>query len=189
MKVSSLTDLLHDQLKDLYSAENQLVKALPKMAKAATDENLRGAIEQHLTETKGQVERLTRISKELGVTLNGKKCVAMEGLIEEGKEALELDAPDPMLDLAIIGAAQKVEHYEMSAYGTARALAEHLGHTEIAALLQETLDEESAANEKLTGVTQESVLPNADEYDTDDDEEEEARPSRRNNRKLQKTTR
>ena len=113
----------------------------------------------------------------------------MEGLIDEGKEALDLDAPDPMLDMAIITAAQKVEHYEMSAYGTARALAEHLGHTGVAHLLQETLDEESAANEKLTGVTQESVLPNVDEFNGEKDEEEEIRPARRNNRKLQKASR
>jgi ferritin-like metal-binding protein YciE len=159
------------------------------MAKAASDENLREAIEHHLTETKGQVERLNRIGKELDVSLSGKKCVAMEGLIDEGKEALELDAPDAMLDLAIISAAQKVEHYEMSAYGTARALAEHLGQTAVANLLQESLDEESAANEKLTGVTQESVLPNVDDGDSEDDEDDEVRPARRNNRKLQKASR
>lgn len=188
MKVTSLDDLLHDQLKDLYSAENQLVKALPKMAKAASDETLQEAIESHLEETKGQVERLNRMAKSLGVSLSGKKCVAMEGLIEEGKEALDLDAPPAMLDLAIIAAAQKVEHYEISAYGTARALAEHLGHSDVAGLLQETLEEESAADEKLTGVAQEAVLPNADQGEQDD-EEEAARPARRSNRKLQKASR
>lgn len=185
MKVACLDDLLHDQLKDIYSAENQLVKALPKMAKAAADESLREAVEAHLEETRGQVERLNRIAKLLDVSLTGKKCAAMEGLIEEGKEALEMDAPDPMVDLSIITAAQKVEHYEISAYGTARTLAEHLGHTDVANLLQKTLDEESAADKKLTSVAESSVIPSADQ----EGDEEEDMPARRNNRKMQRSSR
>jgi len=163
MKIPSLEALLKDQLKDLYSAENQLVKALPKMAKAASDRTLQKAIKSHLQETKGQVARLNRIGKSLGYALTGKKCAAMEGLIEEGKEALEIDGPDAILDLAIISAAQRVEHYEISAYGSARELADHLGHPDVVDLLQATLDEESAANEKLTQVATEGVFPAADE--------------------------
>lgn len=181
MKIPTLNELLTDQLKDLYSAENQLIKALPKMAKAASDESLREAIENHLEETKGQVERLDRIAKLLGAKLTGKKCAAMEGLIEEGKEVLEAEAPEPIMDFGIIGAAQRVEHYEISGYGTARALAEHLGHSEVAQLLQETLDEESAADEKLTQVTMESILPAASQFE-EGEEEEEDMPARGNGR-------
>lgn len=172
MKMPKLDALLADQLKDIYSAENQLVKALPKMAKAASDEGLRSAIEDHLEETKGQVERLNKIGKTLGITLSGKKCAAMEGLVEEGKEALEAEGPPAILDFAIISAAQRVEHYEISAYGTARTLAEHLGHGEVASLLQASLDEEAAADEKLTGIATDSVLPAAGE-------DEDPAPARR----------
>jgi ferritin-like metal-binding protein YciE len=173
MKVPDLNKLLEDQLKDLFSAENQLIKALPKMAKAASTPELREAITAHLEETRNQVERLNEIGKQLGAKLSGKKCVAMEGLIEEGSEALEMDAPDAILDLAIIAAAQKVEHYEISAYGTARTLAEQCGEDAVAELLNETLEEESAADEKLTGVAQDSVYPNATAEEGEDDEEEE----------------
>jgi ferritin-like metal-binding protein YciE len=150
MKLKSLQDLLADQLKDLYSAEGQLVKALPKMAKAATDPNLSAGFEAHLAETRRQVERLETIAKQLGVALKGKKCVAMEGLIEEGKELLAEDAEPAVCDAGLIAAAQKVEHYEIASYGSARTWAEQLGHGEVARLLQETLDEEKATDEKLT---------------------------------------
>jgi ferritin-like metal-binding protein YciE len=162
MKIPSIEKLLEDQLKDLYNAENQLVKALPKMAKAASSEGLKEAFTTHLEETRGQVERLDRIGKLLGMRLSGKKCVGMEGLIEEGKEIIEADGQEGVLDLGLIAGAQKVEHYEISAYGSARALAEQLGHTEVAALLQETLDEESAADEKLTGIAMDEVMPTAE---------------------------
>ena len=119
MKLASLDRLLEDQLKDLYSAENQLVKALPKMAKRASSGGLKEAITSHLEETKQHVERLDRIGQTLGVKLSGKKCKAMEGLIEEGAEALESDGPGPVIDAALIAAAQRVEHYEIAAYGTA----------------------------------------------------------------------
>lgn len=160
MKVPNVEKLLEDQLKDIYNAENQLIKALPKMAKAASSDELKEALTAHLEETRGQVSRLEQIGQHLGIKLTGKKCAAMEGLIEEGKEALEMEAPGEILDLAIIAAAQRVEHYEISAYGSARALAEHLGHDEVVSLLQETLDQESAADEKLTSVATESVFPN-----------------------------
>jgi ferritin-like metal-binding protein YciE len=173
MKLASLDKLLEDQLKDLYSAENQLAKALPKMAKAASSEPLREAFQTHLEETKGQIERLDKIGKTLGIKLTGKKCAAMEGLIEEGKEVIDADGPENVIDAALIIAAQRVEHYEISGYGSARTLAEHLGHEEIAELLQETLDEESATDEKLTTLSVEEVLP-AGQADEDTDEEESA---------------
>ncbi len=173
MKVPTLDKLLEDQLKDISSAENQLLKALPKMAKAASTPALKDALTAHLEETRGQVERLTRIGEHLGIRLTGKKCAAMEGLVEEGKEALEMEAPDAIQDLAIIAAAQRVEHYEMSAYGSARAIAKHLGHSEVVTLLQQTLDEESAADEKLTAVASDAVFPSIEEDPEGEDEEEE----------------
>jgi ferritin-like metal-binding protein YciE len=173
MSLSTLDKLLEDELKDLYSAETQLVKALPKMAKAASADGLKKAITNHLEETKGQVKRLEQIGKQLGIKLTGKKCKAMEGLIEEGSEILEEDGPAPIIDLAIIGAAQRVEHYEISAYGTTRTLAEHLGHDKVVRLLQETEDEESAADTKLTGIAVDEVLPAASEGENEDDATEE----------------
>jgi len=152
MKLESLRDLLVDQLKDLYSAENQLVKALPKMAKNASLPELSNGFEKHLDETRGQVERLERICEQLGVTPKGKKCAAMEGLIEEGKEIMEEDADEAVLDAGLIAAAQKVEHYEIASYGCARTWAEQLGLREAARLLQQTLDEEKATDEKLNKI-------------------------------------
>ena len=162
MTIPTLAKLLEDQLKDLYSAETQLTKALPKMAKKASFDGLKQAILGHLEETKGQVERLNQIAEILGIKLSGKKCKAMEGLIEEGSEVLEADGPGPIIDAALIAAAQRVEHYEISAYGSARALAERLEHGDIVSLLQETLDEESAADEKLSLISLEEILPNAE---------------------------
>jgi len=163
MKIASLDKLLEDELKDLYNAEAQLVKALPKMAKAASDASLKKAFTSHLLETKGQVERLKSIGRLLGIKLTGKKCKAMEGLLGEGKEILTSVGPTAVIDAALIGAAQRVEHYEMAAYGTARAFAEHLGNTKVAKLLQQTLDEESAADEKLSAISLKSVLPRTDQ--------------------------
>ena len=159
MKLPTIAKLLEDQLKDLYSAENQLVKALPKMAKKASSDALKEAINSHLEETKHQVMRLDAIGQSLGIKLSGKKCKAMEGLIEEGAEVLEAEGPGPVIDSALIAAAQRVEHYEISAYGSARALAELLEHTDSVKMLQETLDEESAADEKLTSLSEEEILP------------------------------
>ena len=152
-----LAELLIDELKDLYSAENQLVKALPKMAKAASSPELKRAIESHLEETKRQVERLNQIGDELESRMTGKKCKGMEGLIEEGKEILAEDLDESAADAGIIGAAQKVEHYEIAAYGTARTHAALLGYNKVAKLLQQTLDEEGAADKKLTALA-ESVI-------------------------------
>jgi ferritin-like metal-binding protein YciE len=149
MQLGSLHDLYVDELKDLYNAENQLLKALPKMAKAASAPELRTAFEGHLEETKEQVRRLEKIFKRLEASPKGKKCKAMEGLIEEGKEVMD-DAHPPVLDAALIAAAQRVEHYEMAGYGCVRTFARLLGYEDAAELLQETLDEEGAADKKLT---------------------------------------
>jgi ferritin-like metal-binding protein YciE len=146
----TLNDLLIDELRDLYDAERQLVKAIPKMAKAAESDELRSALEEHLMVTQNQVERLDQIFESLGEKPTGKKCAAMHGLIEEGQEAVSAKGDRNVRDAAIIGAAQKVEHYEMAAYGTARTHAETLGQTETASLLQQTLDEEGEADKKLT---------------------------------------
>jgi len=152
MKVKTLNDLFVHSLKDLYSAEKQLVKALPKMAKNASSDELREALESHLAETEEQVTRLEEIFEELEIGGRGMKCKAMEGLIEEGNEALEDVEDDQVRDAAIICAAQKVEHYEMAGYGCARTFAEQLGFRNAAKLLQQTLDEEGAADEKLNEI-------------------------------------
>jgi ferritin-like metal-binding protein YciE len=154
MKLETLHALYVDELKDLYSAENQLLKALPKMAKAASSPQLRKAFESHLKETQGQVQRLERIFKKLDISPKGKKCKAMEGLIEEGKEVMDEDGAPAVLDAALIAAAQRVEHYEMAGYGCVRTIACHLGHDQAAALLQQTLDEEAAADKKLTDLAE-----------------------------------
>jgi ferritin-like metal-binding protein YciE len=150
MAVRSLENLLLDQLKDLYSAEKQITKALPKMAKAASREELRAAFEEHLTQTEGQIERLDQAFEKMGHNARAKKCVAMEGLIEEAKEHLEEEMEPGVLDAALIASAQKVEHYEIAAYGTARTWAQEIGQQEVADLLQQTLDEEAATDRKLT---------------------------------------
>ena len=157
MKLESLQDLLIHELKDLYSAETQIVKALPKMAKAASSEELRTAFEEHLEETKKQVERLEQIFERLGTSARGKKCKGMEGLLEEGKEIIEEDGEDMVKDAALISAAQHVEHYEIAGYGCARTFASLLGQEEIAELLQETLDEEGAADKKLTEIAESAI--------------------------------
>jgi ferritin-like metal-binding protein YciE len=152
-----LEELLVDELKDIYSAESQIVKALPKMAKAASSPDLKRAFERHLEETRRQVERLDQIGDTLDVKLTGKKCKGMEGLIEEGKEIMEEDFDENAIDAGLIGAAQKVEHYEIAAYGTARTHATLLGYTKIARLLQQTLNEEGATDKKLTQLA-ESII-------------------------------
>src|SRR5687768_10004856 len=152
-----LEELLVDELKDLYSAENQIIKALPRMAKAASSPELKRAFERHLEETRRQVERLNQIGEVLDIRLTGKKCKGMEGLIEEGKETMEEDFDENALDAGLIGAAQKVEHYEIAGYGTARTHAELLGHSKVAKLLQQTLDEEGATDKKLTQLA-ESII-------------------------------
>jgi ferritin-like metal-binding protein YciE len=156
-KMSTLEDLYTDMLKDLYSAEKQLVKALPKMAKNAQSPDLQRAFQEHLKQTENQVERIERIFAEMDGSPRGKKCVGMEGLIEEGNEIMKEDAEPDVLDAGLIAAAQKVEHYEIASYGTARAWAQRLGYDRAARLLQETLEEESMANEKLTRIAESHV--------------------------------
>lgn len=164
MKLMTLQDLLIDQLKDIYSAENQLVKALPKMAKAASTEELKDAFEGHLLETETHVSRLEQIFERLNVKPGRKKCLAMEGLVVEGKETISEDAEPMVHDAALIAAAQRVEHYEIAAYGTARTFATLLGDDETAEVLQTTLDEESQCDTKLTkiamsGINQQAIAP------------------------------
>ena len=156
-KMATLDDLYTDLLKDLYSAEKQLVKALPKIAKNAQSPDLQKAFQEHLKQTEGHVERIERIFSDMDGSPRGKKCVGMEGLIEEGNELLQEDAEPDVLDAGLIAAAQKVEHYEISGYGTARAWAQRLGYDRAARLLQQTLEEESLANEKLTKIAESHV--------------------------------
>jgi ferritin-like metal-binding protein YciE len=152
----AFTELFEDQIKDLYSAEKQIVQALPKMAKNTTNVQLRAAFEKHLEETRGHVARLEQIAEELGFSPRGKKCKGAEGLIEEGREAMD-EFEDETLDAALIGAAQRVEHYEIAGYGTARTHATLLGFTKAARLLQQTLDEEMRTDKKLTQLAESIV--------------------------------
>jgi ferritin-like metal-binding protein YciE len=152
MSVGTMQELLIDELKDLYSAEKQIVRALPKLAKAATTPELQQAILTHLEETKGQVIRLEKIGELVGKKLTGKTCVGMKGVLEEGSEVLEDTDKGTIRDAALISAAQRVEHYEMAGYGSAREFAKLLGLSEVASLLDETLAEEKAADKTLSGV-------------------------------------
>ncbi len=159
VKLNSLQDVFVDELRDLYHAEKQLIKALPRMAKAANSPELQSALEEHLDVTERQARRLEQIFKELGMAARGKPCHGMQGIIEEGKELLEArsESSPEAIDAAMVAAAQKVEHYEISGYGAARSHAETLGLSRIAGLLQETLDEESEANEKLNQLAESSI--------------------------------
>lgn len=157
MKLNTLHDLFVHEIKDLHSAENQLVKALPKMAKAATNADLKSGFEEHLEETKGHVERLEQIAEAYEFKLGGHKCKAMEGLIAEGAELIGEEAEEHVRDAGLIGAAQRVEHYEIAGYGTARALARTLGYDDAVELLSETLEEEKTTDERLTEIAEGAV--------------------------------
>src|ERR1700687_4799090 len=150
MPNENLKKLYVDELKDLFSAETQLLKALPKMAKAASSDELRTGFEEHLEQTRGHVQRLEQIFKELGEKPSGKKCKGMEGLVAEGQEMMGEDFEDDLMDAALISAAQRVEHYEIAAYGTVRTYAELLGEDTAAQLLEQTLEEEKETDQKLT---------------------------------------
>jgi ferritin-like metal-binding protein YciE len=154
MEPESLRELYVDELKDLYSAENQIIKALPKMIKAASSPELKAGFEEHLEQTRGQVERLERIFKQLKERPTGKKCKGMEGLLEEGKVLMEEYEEPELLDAGLIAAAQHVEHYEIAGYGCVRTYAELLGDNSAVQLLQQTLDEEKETDEKLTTLAQ-----------------------------------
>lgn len=166
MKLATLHDLYVDELKDLYNAEHQLLKALPKMAKAASDPSLAKAFTNHLEETKAQIERLEKIFEKLDSSPKGKTCKAMKGLLEEGKDVMADDADPMVMDAALIASAQRVEHYEMAGYGCVRTYARLLGYDQAADLLQQTLDEEGAADKQLTKLAEtvinaEAVAPAA----------------------------
>jgi len=150
MTIKTIEDLFIHELSDIYSAEKQLTKALPKLARASTSPDLKEAFESHLEETQGQVERIDQIVELLGIRLKRIKCAAMEGLVEEGKEVIDGVEEGPLRDAALIGGGNKVEHYEIASYGTLIALAKQLGYKEAVPLLVETLAEEKAADEKLT---------------------------------------
>ena len=161
MKLDTLQKLYVEELRDLYNAENQLLKALPKMAKAASSEELKNAFEKHLEQTETHVERLEQVFEALDQTPKGKTCRAMKGLIQEGSEILEEEGDPSVLDAGIIVAAQKVEHYEIAGYGSVRTFANLLNQEKAAELLQTTLDEESEANELLNGLAESIVNPEA----------------------------
>ncbi|MCU1269871.1 MAG: ferritin-like protein [Acidobacteriaceae bacterium] len=150
MAIESLNDLFVEQLRDIYDAENQLIKALPKMAEGANSDELRQGFEEHLEQTKEHAQRIETIFEQLGQKAKAKKCKGMEGLIKEGSEALDEEMSEDVKDAAIIAAAQRVEHYEIAAYGTVRTFANLLGETEAATLLEQTLEEEKETDDKLT---------------------------------------
>jgi ferritin-like metal-binding protein YciE len=157
MSLDSLQALFLDEIKDIYHGEKQLLEALPRMAKAAAAPELQQAFTSHLKETEGHVQRLERILKDLGQPARGKRCKGMEGLIEEGKEFMQQEGEAPVIDAALISAAQRVEHYEIAAYGCLRTYAQLLGNENAARLLAQTLEEEEAADEKLTAIGERSV--------------------------------
>jgi ferritin-like metal-binding protein YciE len=160
MKMTSLESVFTDEIKDMYSAEHQIMKALPKMAKASQGD-LRNAFEEHLEQTRTHAERLEQIAKEMGFTPKGKKCAGMEGLLEEGAEVLSAEGEEAALEAAMIGAAQRVEHYEMAAYGTARTHARQLGYNNAADLLNQTLEEEKQTDERLTELAESHINEDA----------------------------
>ncbi|KXU84114.1 hypothetical protein CI15_26830 [Paraburkholderia monticola] len=161
MTAKTVKDLFIHSLSDVYSAEKQLTKALPKLARASTSPELKALFEMHLEETHGQVARIDQVVESCGIKLKRIKCAAMEGLVEEGGEVIEEMEKGPILDLALIGAAQKVEHYEIATYGTLAALAEKLGESAAQKLLLDTLKEEKAADEKLTVLAQGTIVEEA----------------------------
>ena len=169
MPNDSLKKLYVDELKDLYSAENQLIKALPKMAKAASSDELRAGFEKHLEQTRGHVQRLEEIFQSLDESPKGKKCVGMEGLVKEGSEVMEGDFEDAVLDAGLIGAARRVEHYEMAAYGAVCEFAHVLGQTRHASLLEKTLAEEKQTDDKLAELAKE-INAQANEEGVEEDQ-------------------
>jgi ferritin-like metal-binding protein YciE len=189
MAEKGLKELYIDELKDLYNAENQLLKALPKIAKAATSEDLSAGFEEHLEQTKGHVQRLEDIFKQLGESPKGKKCKGMEGLIEEGSEAID-EYDGELLDAALIGAAQRVEHYEIAGYGTVIAFAEELGESDHVELLNQTLEEEKQADQKLTDLAGDiNAQANQEEESAEAEEADASDPGKRDAAKSNKKSR
>jgi ferritin-like metal-binding protein YciE len=175
-EMGTLHEAFVDELRDTYDAEKQLTKALPKMAKAANSPELRDAIESHLEETRQQVERLEQVFTSLEEKPRGKHCEGIAGIIEEAQAMMKEDFDEPTADAVLIAAAQRAEHYEMAAYGTLVAWARAMGHDEAADLLQETLDEEKAADEKLNTLAEGGINEQAAEGAHQDEEEEEEEP-------------
>jgi ferritin-like metal-binding protein YciE len=169
----SLENVLIDELRDLYSAENQLVKALPKMAKAAVNPELKSLFTTHLEETKGQVARLKQVFEHLGKKATGEHCNGMEGLIEEGQDAIEKDEEGATKDVCLLGAALRVEHYEIAGYTAAIAIAKALGEDEVVELLTETLNEEQSASEKVLAQAEPTLEESASQDDEEEDDDEE----------------
>lgn len=176
----TMHDAFVEELRDTYDAEKQLIKALPKLAKAASSADLRAAFESHLEETRGHVERLEQVFESLEEKVRGKHCEGIAGIIEEGKSVMGEEFDEAAMDACLIAAGQRAEHYEMAAYGTLVAWARAMGHTEAADLLQETLDEEKAADEKLTTLAEGGINQEAAEnaHPSGDEEEEDARTAR-----------
>jgi ferritin-like metal-binding protein YciE len=172
-KSSTLHDAWLDELRDLYNAEKQITKALPKMIKAANNATLSDAFESHLKETMNQIKRLEQVFEQMGETLRGKTCEGIAGILEEGKNLMAEDFDEATTDATLIAAAQKVEHYEIASYGTVVAWAQAMGHDEAAELLQETLDEEEAADEKLTGLAEGGINEQAAAGAHGEEEDEE----------------
>src|SRR5919205_1552277 len=174
-KLNSLDDLLVHELQDIYNAESQILKALPKMAKAATHPDLKRAFEEHRTQTEGQVDRLEQAFKLLGVPAKGRKCDGMAGLLEEGKKVMEEDAQPSVMDAALIAAAQKIEHYEIASYGCVCTYAEMLGYDQVHELLGQNLDEEETTDQKLTALAESVVNLDAEEGEESETEERASR--------------
>lgn len=181
MPNESVRQLYIDELRDLYNAETQLVKALPKMAKAASNDELRQAFEEHLRQTSEHVSRLEQIFEMLDEKPTGKKCLGMEGLVKEAAETMKEDYEDAVMDAGIIGAAQRVEHYEIAGYGTVRTLAELLGENEHVTLLEQTLEEEKQTDQKLTELAEE-INPETMETGTEEEVEEESEGGQKRSR-------
>ena len=178
-EAGTLHDAFIDELHDTYDAEKQLTKALPKLAKAATSADLRKAFESHLLETKGHIDRLEQVFGSLEEKVRGKHCDGIAGIIEEGKSIMEEDFDETTMDACLIAAGQRAEHYEMAAYGTLVAWAQAMGHDEAATLLQQNLDEEKAADKKLSSIAEGGINQEAaDAAHPDEDEEEDAPPTR-----------
>jgi ferritin-like metal-binding protein YciE len=174
-KLSSLDDLLVHEMQDIYNAEGQILKALPKMVKAASNPDLKRAFEEHRVQTESQVDRLEQAFKLLGVPAKGRKCEGMAGLLEEGKKTMEQEAEEAVLDAALIAAAQKVEHYEIASYGCICTYAEMLGYDQVHELLGQTLDEEETTDQRLTALAETVINLEAEDAESDEEEEEASR--------------
>lgn len=184
MPATSLRELYVKELQDLYDAENQLIKALPKMAEASNSEELRSGFEEHLEQTKSHAQRLEQIFEKLGEDPKGEKCKGMEGLIKEGSKVIDEEMPEPVKDAALIAAAQRVEHYEIAGYGTVRTFAELLGEEDAVSLLEETLEEEKETDEKLTELSE--TINEEAESESGEEEQETAGTKRKSTSKRTK---